>query len=278
VTNLYADVGSFRRRLANNSTLDASDQAEILRVLAAASRETDDYCQRAFYAESGARYYDGSGAPSLWLPQSREGDLLTVTTLKVDEDGDGVFETTLAANTDYWTWPDNTSPKNRIDLNPNGQLSAFPEGRRRVEITGVAGYTDATEATGDTVQSNPLSSSATTMAVTAGTNFEPGQTILVEAEQIYIGGVSGNNLTPIVRGVNGTSAAAHVQGLAIVRYAYVPEVVEATLIQASRLWKRRETAYANVVQNPLTGTMEQYKGFDPDAMALLASLRLRVVG
>lgn len=277
--NLYADVAAFRRRFANSATLDSGDQVEVLRVLEAASREIDDYTRRTFYAETATRYFDGNGRAELWLPLSKDGDLLSVTTLKVDEDGDGVYELTLAANTDYWLWPDNVTPKNRIDINLNStQLSAFPCGRRRVEIVGSWGYTAATEIPAATLNED-LDSSEVGVDVAAGTGalFEVGQTILIDAEQMYISAIATDTLT-VTRGVNGTTAAAHTDtNQLIYRYVYIPEVAEAALIQAGRLWKRREAAYANIIQNPLTGGMEMIKGMDPDVMALLSGVRLRAV-
>jgi len=100
----------------------ATYDAALVRLIERVSRAIDDQVHRRFYSEIATRLYDGAGNRELWLPD----DLLTVTTLKVDEDGDGTFELTLAVNTDYWLWPDNSSPKIRIDLNPDGtQLSAW---------------------------------------------------------------------------------------------------------------------------------------------------------
>ena len=249
--NLYADVAAFRRRFANSATLDSGDQVEVLRVLEAASREIDDYTRRTFYAETATRYFDGNGRAELWLPLSKDGDLLSVTTLKVDEDGDGVYELTLAANTDYWLWPDNVTPKNRIDINLNStQLSAFPCGRRRVEIVGSWGYTAATEIPAATLNED-LDSSEVGVDVAAGTGalFEVGQTILIDAEQMYISAIATDTLT-VTRGVNGTTAAAHTDtNQLIYRYVYIPEAGGMALIQ----------------------------GMDPDVMALLSAVRLRAV-
>ncbi len=68
------------------------------KILEAASRAIESYCNRRFYCTTGTKYFDGS--LSLWIP-----DLLSITTLKTDDVGDGtyenVFEGTWVALTAY---------------------------------------------------------------------------------------------------------------------------------------------------------------------------------
>src|SRR3990167_4100555 len=188
--NLYADIDMMKRRYLHDSALIATDLAELLRVVNDGSRRVDDYCERHFYSEIATRTYDGNGKSTLWLPD----DLLTVTTLKADDDGDGVYELTLAANTDYWLWPDNETPKVRVDINPeSAQVSSWPSGRRRVQIVGEFGYTNTTELVASLL-AEALDASETGVDVDAGTDFAAGQTILVDSEQIYLSSINGNTL------------------------------------------------------------------------------------
>ena len=56
-------------------------------------------------------------------------------------------------------------------------------------------------------------------------------------------------------------------------FAIIPEdVKQATLIQALRLFKRKDTPF-NVFGNEQTGTVELFNKFDPDAMSLLKNFR-----
>jgi len=56
-------------------------------------------------------------------------------------------------------------------------------------------------------------------------------------------------------------------------FSIVPEdIKQATLIQALRLFKRKDTPF-NVFGNEQTGTIELFNRFDPDAMALLKRWR-----
>jgi hypothetical protein len=69
-------------------------------------------------------------------------DLVSVTTLKTDEDGDGVFERTWAT-TDYFLYPYNAAlygaPYTQIKRTVNGAYY-FPRFGRYVQIVGTFGY------------------------------------------------------------------------------------------------------------------------------------------
>tara|TARA_Y100000052_G_C2929913_1_gene73708 strand:+ start:78 stop:716 length:639 start_codon:yes stop_codon:yes gene_type:complete len=56
-------------------------------------------------------------------------------------------------------------------------------------------------------------------------------------------------------------------------FAVIPEdIKQATLIQALRLFKRKDTPF-NVFGNEQTGTVELFNKFDPDAMSLIKNFR-----
>lgn len=170
----------------------ANDKDHVIqRMLIQSKSLIDDYCQRKFDTESTSKYYDGDSSP-LFID-----DLLTVTTLGLDEDGDGTYEISMAT-TDYILYPRNEYPKTYIKINPNGNYGSFAAGvLDGVKITGVWGY-------------------ATT----------------------------------------------------------VPEPVRrAALIQTCRWFKRRESAYADVIGSPDTGSVTMYKGLDPDIELALAEYR-----
>lgn len=269
-SNLYADLGMFRRRFVGSSTLDADDQTEILRALEAAARRVDEFCWRHFYALTATRVFDGDGTGELVIP-----DLLAATTIKLDEAGDRTFELTLNAATDYYllnayAQDQDSSPKTLLRLDSyNGQRSYFADLERLVQIAGRWGYTEAVERLAMTA--TLTDASTTSMTVSAAGDLGIGQTLRLEDEQVYISGGTASPFT-VKRGVNGTTSALHT-AVAVDRYTYVPEVVEAALIIAGRLWKRRETAYANVIANPVVGQFEVFRQSDPDVTALLGPLR-----
>jgi hypothetical protein len=262
----------FQRRIVNNATLDSTDSAEVVKALEAASRRIDEKCYRHFYAKTDTRVLAGNGCNTLRIP-----DLLAATSIKLDEDGNRTFELVLVAATDYylerWGHDDiDALPATRIRLDSvNGQRSAFLARERLLQIIGIWGYTEETEAveaSGVAVTGTLSNAADLTLATSADGDLAVGQTLKLEDEQVYISSGTTSPFT-VVRAQNGTTAAAH-SAVAVNRYVYVPEIREAALILASRAWKRRESAYANVVDNPVVGSYAIFKQYDPDVEALLA--------
>lgn len=262
--NLYADLDQWERRYSYDVDLASADRTELENILEAASRDCDIFCHTHFYAQLATFHFDGKGNPTLVVP-----DLLAVTSIKLDENRDRAFETTLKV-ADYILIrpfvpePYDTTPYRRIEMDgQNGDFVNWINQERLVEIVAEWGFTNATEDTGQTVQdTTEQDATQTTLLVSDGTKLSVGQTLLIDAEQEYVSAIATNTAT-VVRGVNGTPAAAHANGTVINRYVYAPEVREACLIQAVRLWKRKETGF--VTREPPSGFM----GFDPDAARLL---------
>jgi hypothetical protein len=66
-----------------------------------------------------------------------------------------------------------------------------------------------------------------------------------------------------------TTIIKNVQVTAKFGWSAIPEAIkQATLIQATRLWKRKDTPF-NVFGNEQTGQKELFNKFDPDAMQLI---------
>lgn len=230
--NCYASLTEIKAALGISGT---SDDTVLLNRLEAASRMIDAYCRRQFYAEAATRYFPGSGA-RLWLD-----DLLSITTFKLDGDGDATFETTLAT-TDYDLWPANRYPKIRADVADNGDYSAFASGvARGVEIAGLWGYGNKISATPydlTAITVTVATATGTTLTLSADDVIAPGHTILVETEQMFISAVSAGTATA-ERGVNGTTAAAHSAKAASI-YRYPMDIWQACVQLASAMYGQRE--------------------------------------
>jgi len=203
----------------------ASDDTMIRKICESSSRSIDAYCNRFFYTESTTKYFHGGS--KLWLKP----DLLSVTTLKTDEDGDATFENTYAS-TDYYLLPLNEFPKTEIIISDDSDYGTFAAGiKKGVEIGGVWGYGDGISATpyiSDTTTAEELDDSETEVDVTSATNLSVGQVILVESEQMYIYSISSTTLT-VERGVNGTTAASHDNGKTIYIYQYPSDIRQACI-------------------------------------------------
>lgn len=136
ITNGYATLLELKARLGIPSS-DTAEDALLEANVEAASRAIDNETSRVFYATTATRYFDAA-SPELVLVD----DLLSLTTLKTDDDGDGTFETTWAS-TEYVLWPYNTTPKTRIKTAPLGGYR-FPTLPRGVEVVGSWGYSATT--------------------------------------------------------------------------------------------------------------------------------------
>ena len=86
ISDGYATLSDVKNALRITDTVDDS----LLEIsIEAASREIDGFCERVFTQSTATRIYRPTDAFTVDLD-----DLQTVTTLKTDTDGDGVFDTT----------------------------------------------------------------------------------------------------------------------------------------------------------------------------------------
>lgn len=235
--NTYATLDDLKDRLGISSTTDDSVMLDILEEI---SRSVDDFCGRQFYAETATRYFDGTDALSLVVD-----DLLSVTTLAVDNDGDLDWtDESWTEDTDFILVPFNSFPKTRIKLHPNGSYS-FPGGdmEKAMKITGLWGYGDgqsATPYTASSVTATVATTTGTTVTVSADDVIEAGHTILVESEQMFVTAVGTGSFTA-TRGVNGTTAATHTTKT-ISTYDYPAAIRRATLSEAASAYTQRGDA------------------------------------
>lgn len=137
-TNGYCTVAELKARLWPTGITDTNDDAVFDQVITAVSREIDEHCHRRFYAATETRYFTAEWGDLLLVH-----DLISVTTLETDDDGDRTYEHTWAT-TDYDLGPDNAAldgkPYTKIYTAPNGNY-AFPACiRKGVKIAGLWGY------------------------------------------------------------------------------------------------------------------------------------------
>lgn len=247
----------------------SEDDGRLLMLLESVSRQVDFYCNRHFFAHRAAMMFDGDGSTTLRVP-----DLVSVDAdgLATDEDGDRAFED-IWDESDYLLHPANADPMGGHDLSSPytgiavdteaGARRGFPAGMRRLRVTGEWGYWRRMRRATESV-ATAFGPESSEIEVSGGNDIEAGHTLLVGSEQIYVRGRTADKLG-VARGVNGTEASAHDLGAEIRMYEYPGPVSEAVIIQASRLWKRRDSAFADAAG--FVG------GLDPDAVELLAPYR-----
>ena len=279
MANAYADLTTLKSSGVLNITGTGYD-TRLSELLETVSRLIDAYSNRHFYVLLTTRKFDGDGGTRLTVQ-----DLISVTSLKTDDNKDRTFETTWAA-TDYLLYPSNAEPTkawgrpyNRLQVDLDaGSEDVFTAGFQTVEIDGKWGFREVTEDSGaDINEGAQYSATDTTLTVTDGTKVSVAQTILIDSEHLYITAISTNDLT-VTRGVNGTTAAAHNDGTDISLFRYPEPVVQACLLQASRLWKRRDIGFAAVATPSRSGALDAFRDLDPDVRQLLSPYRKPPVG
>jgi hypothetical protein len=259
------------------------DDTRLLALLESASRLIDRYCNRHFYVLNAARKFDGDGNVGLLAP-----DLISIDTdgLKTDDNQDRSFETTWAT-TDYLLLPSNADPTTagnprsrpytRVEVDvAAGNKSPFTRGRQTVQITGQWGWWRHLNRATETANAI-ADATTTTVSVSSRTDVEAGHTLLIDSEQVYVKSYTGNTLT-VARGVNGTTAASHSGGAAIDVYEYPGPILEAAILLAARLWKRKDSAYASATGFPETGRMKVSSRLDPDVQLMLGQYRNVALG
>lgn len=243
--NYYTHRDLLKSALGLESCATAA-HLELDAVLEGVGREIDRHAGFHFYAASGTRYYTPTNSTMLGF----DAPLVSVGSIVLDSDNNASYDTTLAS-TDYYMLPYNATadspprPFWGLELAQNTTAS-LPKGTRRgAQITGLWGYYNKRQAIGSAL-STALTSNSTVAEFSNSSLFHPGQTYLIDNEQIFItrNGKSGSDTATtsgtigIQRGVNGTSADAHASGAVPALYEY-PVVDKASLFQAERDYRAR---------------------------------------
>lgn len=145
ITNGYATLAEARARFGITDGSDTTDDSIIEAVIEAVSRQIDNYCGRRFYVTGSdeTRYF--TAVHSEYLDA---GDIVSITNIYADEDGDRTYEKTWTA-TDFDLLPFNaaldSNPYTQIEITPNGDY-AFPSGPKAVKIVGKWGYPSVPDA------------------------------------------------------------------------------------------------------------------------------------
>jgi hypothetical protein len=266
-TNCYCTLAELKARAGIGST-DTTDDATLKGLLDSVSRFIDSYCLRKFYVETRTRYFTADNDYQLDVP-----DLLAVTTLGTDSDGDRTYEDTWAS-TDYDLMPLNAlyespaRPYTSLEVTPTGSY-VFPLVAKGVSILGKWGYAENLGAL-DTLGAAIVNTTGTSLTAATGTLWSAGQTVLIGSEQMHVQSVATNTIT-VTRGVNGTTAATALNGAAVQVYSY-PMVNEAALLQCARIFARRNAPFG-VTGNADMGTLMVIPRLDSDVRMMLDPLR-----
>jgi len=270
--NIYATLSDTRRYLGLTAAQTGDDDL-LLVLLAAASRLIDQYTGRRFYPARQTHAYP-AGDPGCLLLRD---DLLGLHSLT---NGDG---STIPAAA-YHLAPSG-APVSAAVLLDRTQAAFTHDGDPidAIEVDGTWGYhpawPDAWIASGDSVQDDPLASSATALTVDDadaptitgyGTRFAVGQIVRIEDEYLHVLAIntSTNTLT-VARGVNGTTAASHAQATTIDVYAPPADIQQVCLRVVSWLYKQKDAGFVQAAGS-LRGQIAIPPALPDDVQQILA--------
>ena len=229
---------------AFDDTKNVTDDAIILSMIRQTSKEMEDICNRWFNPRIETRTYD--------TPQGNErniyfdADLMAVTALT---NGDG----TVITSGDYFLYPLNSSNKERLFLSPKtysweNDSNGYPYGA--ISVLGVWGYSsDYQNAWQDTfiTISGSVTASGSNIVLSANGTILPGDLISLNNEYLYVSGsITSGSIVTTWRGVNGSTAATHIDGTRVMRWNPGSEV--------QNLCITATTAYYMLRQNPTADT------------------------
>ena len=145
ITNGYTSKAEYKQRFYDEGQGDTKDDAAIEAVIESVSRTIDNVCWQRFFASSAdeTRYFTAEFAGWLRLPER----IISVNTLKTDDDGDRTYENTWTEDTDFELLPYNATldgePFRWVEIISDGNYS-FPVGvKKGVEIKGKFGWSSA---------------------------------------------------------------------------------------------------------------------------------------
>jgi len=252
-----------------------------------ASRLWDGSTRRTFYPRSETRYYDHPADARVLKVDDDLLEVITFTTQNGDEEvsSDDYY---LMCGASY-----NLMPYDRLAMIPDGDTPVLLYSDRRQKanaLTAIWGYhedwADAWQSSNDTVRNDPLAAAATTLTVAdvdgkdiygLGPRFKIQMLLKIGDEYLYVAGknASAETLT-VIRGVNGTTTAAH--DVATVIYVYRPmeDVAHAVKRLAAWLYAQRNTPFAEQMASvEIGGTIIIPRGAPVDVQALASMYRRR---
>ena len=259
---LLATLHQLRQRLGLGES-DTGDDARLLMALQAASAQIEAAAGRRFSPRVATIEHDIH--PRHTTELLLEDDLLQLDSIT---NGDGSSIDTL----DVITVPESVmdGPISVLRL-IGGQGFVWEDTPlRAVQVTGLWGWHDrwsrAWRDSADTVQDNPLGAAATTLTVSDadgadGHNttprFQVGHLLRIDDEYLRVLAVNtSSNVLTVLRGVNGTTAAAHTQSTAIAVFQPPLEVEMLCLRWAQWLYKEPDNRSFSATPKHLAAALD----------------------
>lgn len=282
--NLYATPTEIKNAMPNSGVSGVTTYDTMLRRTAERiSRLIDRYCNRSFFPYIATRYFEGDGE-LLWLRD----DCYSIDSVGYSTDY-GVTFTTLTDGTDFiGSVSGSLNPLQsfnslRIVPSSGAAIGSWTSGYKAVKVVGTWGYAEDRGLGWEDSQdagTGALGTSAT--SVTVGDidgadkygftpRLEAGKLIRMESEFMEMTAANtATNVGTIVRGVNGSTAASHVDATQIDIWKPPEAIKQACIVEAVRIWERAEQGFADARATADIGQLVFVRSLDPHTMDMLA--------
>lgn len=273
MSNCYATRAEVKVYLGI-ATTDTDDDALLEALCERVSRFIDSpsITDQFFYELSDTRYFDYTDPYRIDL----DVPLISATTVMNDD--------SAVSSSDYRLMPRNTSPKWTIDIirGSGEHLSYSDTPQDASNIEGLWGYHDDPDnrwaASDDTVQNTTqIAADGTTLTVSDGDNFQVGQTVKIDDEQLYLSASSGANGFTVDRAENGTTAATHANGTIIYIYRPMAVIREAARELVCQLYKMKDSVPWGRIEMIDIGMIQVQSGVPELAQQMLRQYRRLVI-
>jgi hypothetical protein len=256
INTLYA----LRARLGLADS-ETSDDARLLAALQAAAAQIERAAGRRFCPRQASLQHTIHYPTELIL----DDDLLELTSL-TNGDGNSIDPNNVIL------LPDD-APAGGLLLIGGSSFTWAQTPIQAVTVTGIWGWHDrwasAWRASSDTVQNNPLSSGATTITVadadgadtaSESPRFQVGHLLKIENEYVRVLAVNTlTNVLTVLRGVNGTTAAAHAQNTPMFTYQPPADMAAIALQWATWLYREPDSAAHAPTREILLESLAPYR-------------------
>ena len=265
--NGYVTLAELKASL-NIAGDDTQDDSALASVIERASRAIDGYCGRFFYPLRTVNYFDTPAGRCLEMGLYDCLELVTVT-----NGSSGAL-----ATTEYRTSPYNETPFFDIKLKPNSvyfwdsDTDSNPEAA--IAVDAIWGYRQnyGREAWSNvTTLAAGLASDSSMAETTTELLFSAGDVIKVDTEMMLVTNCDTTGAS-VTRAYNGTTAAAHLAGAVMYRFNHEPVAEQAALLQAARLYKRKDAPFGVAGAGAL-GQVVAISDLDPDVRMMLFPVR-----
>ncbi len=117
--------------------IDSSFSSQVSDWITAAENWINNYTRKVFESASEVRYFDGSGKSILKVD-----DFVTIATIQILEanGSDVAYTLTEGADNDFIVEPYNVTPKYILKMTVNSQITVWPRGKRRIQLTAAWGH------------------------------------------------------------------------------------------------------------------------------------------